>query len=140
MEQLGYQAESGPWRNCYLNGADELRHGVKTGRQAKNSGDLARCMDSRMMLDYLGILIDGEQAEDKDIKLNLAITDTQEKFCVHLIHGALLVYPKIHEKDARARNEDLQAKLIQIDGDPHCIAELTETITDFDKRFAIIEP
>ena len=51
------------------------------------------------MLDYLGILIDGEQAEDKDIKLNLAITDTQEKFCVHLIHGALLVYPKIHEKD-----------------------------------------
>lgn len=154
LEQLGYQAESGPWRNCYLNGVDELRHGVKTGRQAKNSGDLARCMDSRMMLDYLGILIDGEQAEDKDIKLNLAITDTQEKFCVHLIHGALLVYPKIHEKDARAtltmprmglaamlsRNEDLQAKLIQIDGDPHCIAELTETITDFDKRFAIIEP
>lgn len=107
-----------------------------------------------MMLDYLGILIDGEQAEDKDIKLNLAITDTQEKFCVHLIHGALLVYPELHEKDARAtltmprmglaamltRNVDLQAKLIQIDGDPHCIAELTETITDFDKRFAIIEP
>ena len=65
LEQLGYQAESGPWRNCYLNGADELRHGVKTGRQAKNSGDLARCMDSRMMLDYLGILIDGEQAAEE---------------------------------------------------------------------------
>ena len=41
LEQLGYQAESGPWRNCYLNGADELRHGVKTGRQARSSGDLA---------------------------------------------------------------------------------------------------
>ena len=72
------------WRNCYLNGADELA--TESNRPAgENSGDLARCMDSRMMLDYLGILIDGEQAEDKDIKLNLAITDTQEKFCVHLI-------------------------------------------------------
>ena len=39
-----------------------------------------------------------------------------------------------------SRNGDLQAKLIQIDGDPNCIAELTEAITDFDKRFAIIEP
>ncbi len=29
---------------------------------------------------------------------------------------------------------------ILIDGNPHCIAELTETITDFDKRFVIIEP
>ena len=67
---------------------------------------------------------------------------------MHLIHGALLVYPKIHEKDARAtltmprmglaailsRNGGIaQAKLIQIDGDPNCIAELTEAITDFDK-------
>jgi alkyl sulfatase BDS1-like metallo-beta-lactamase superfamily hydrolase len=29
LEQMGYQAESGPWRGFYLTGADELRHGVK---------------------------------------------------------------------------------------------------------------
>lgn len=29
LEQLGYQAESGPWRNFYLTGAQELRSGVK---------------------------------------------------------------------------------------------------------------
>jgi alkyl sulfatase BDS1-like metallo-beta-lactamase superfamily hydrolase len=28
LEQLGYQAESGPWRNFYLTGAKELREGV----------------------------------------------------------------------------------------------------------------
>ena len=28
LEQLGYQAESGPWRNFYLTGAKELRDGV----------------------------------------------------------------------------------------------------------------
>jgi alkyl sulfatase BDS1-like metallo-beta-lactamase superfamily hydrolase len=28
LTQLGYQAESGPWRNFYLTGAKELRDGV----------------------------------------------------------------------------------------------------------------
>ena len=28
LEQLGYQAEAGPWRNFYLTGAKELRDGV----------------------------------------------------------------------------------------------------------------
>ncbi|MCH1940663.1 alkyl/aryl-sulfatase [Holdemania massiliensis] len=154
MEQMGYQAESGPWRNCYLNGADELRHGVRSGRQAKNSGDLARCMDSRMMLDYWGILIDGQRAENLDIKLNLMITDTQQRYCVHLIHGALLVYPDIHESDADAtltmprlglaalltRPATLQDKGIQIDGDAECLTRIMEVMVDFDRRFAIIEP
>lgn len=27
LEQLGFQAESGPWRNFYLTGAQELRKG-----------------------------------------------------------------------------------------------------------------
>lgn len=31
LEQLGYQAESGPWRNFYLTGAKELREGVTKG-------------------------------------------------------------------------------------------------------------
>ncbi|EWF66012.1 beta-lactamase domain-containing protein [Klebsiella michiganensis] len=31
LEQLGYQAESGPWRNFYLTGAQELRNGVVKG-------------------------------------------------------------------------------------------------------------
>ena len=29
-EQMGYQAESGPWRSVYLQGAFELRNGVPT--------------------------------------------------------------------------------------------------------------
>ena len=28
LEQLGYQAEAATWRNAYLLGAQELRHGV----------------------------------------------------------------------------------------------------------------
>jgi alkyl sulfatase BDS1-like metallo-beta-lactamase superfamily hydrolase len=32
LEQMGYQAESGPWRNFYLTGAKELREGLKSSR------------------------------------------------------------------------------------------------------------
>ena len=28
LEQMGYQAESATWRNAFLYGAQELRHGV----------------------------------------------------------------------------------------------------------------
>ena len=28
LEQLGYQSEAGTWRNLYLTGAQELRHGT----------------------------------------------------------------------------------------------------------------
>lgn len=31
LEQLGYAAESATWRNAYLLGASELRHGVSSG-------------------------------------------------------------------------------------------------------------
>ena len=53
LEQLGYQAESGPWRNFYLTGAKELREGVKklpTPNTA--SPDTVRAMTLEMFFDY----------------------------------------------------------------------------------------
>lgn len=34
LEQPGYQAESGPWRNFHLTGAEELRYGVDSSAGA----------------------------------------------------------------------------------------------------------
>ena len=52
LEQLGYQAESGPWRNFYLTGAKELRdgvnklptpeHGQPRYREGDDAGDVLR--------------------------------------------------------------------------------------------------
>ncbi len=33
LEQLGYQAESGTWRNAYLTAAKELREGMETDKK-----------------------------------------------------------------------------------------------------------
>lgn len=49
LEQLGYQAESGPWRNFYLTGAQELRNGVVKGPTPNTaSPDTVRAMTPEM--------------------------------------------------------------------------------------------
>ena len=59
LEQLGYQAESGPWRSAYLCAAQELRNGTNTDDATRSSGngDVFLHMTPDMILDYLGILL-----------------------------------------------------------------------------------
>ena len=45
LEQLGYQAESGPWRNFYLTAAQELRHGVRPAADAEHREPRHRARD-----------------------------------------------------------------------------------------------
>lgn len=53
LEQLGYQAESGPWRNFYLTGAQELRNGVVKGPTPNTaSPDTVRAMTPEMFFDF----------------------------------------------------------------------------------------
>ncbi len=54
-EQMGYQAESGPWRSVYLQGAYELRKGVPDAATTNTaSPDTIEAMPPEMMFDYLG--------------------------------------------------------------------------------------
>ncbi|WP_037607524.1 alkyl sulfatase dimerization domain-containing protein [Streptacidiphilus rugosus] len=61
LEQLGYQAESGPWRDFYLTGAQELRHGTPQlpGLRSPLPPDVLRGMPGAMLLDYLAVRLDG---------------------------------------------------------------------------------
>ena len=64
LEQLGYQAESGAWRNAYLMGAAELRKGNLSGlaRTANGLGSAMKEMTVDMLLDYISILTDANAA------------------------------------------------------------------------------
>ncbi|WP_214319393.1 alkyl/aryl-sulfatase [Nonomuraea sediminis] len=70
LEQLGYQAESGPWRNYYLAAAQELRYrpvpAPKGKKKAKAhsiiSDDVIDAMPLEMVFDYMGIRLDGPAA------------------------------------------------------------------------------
>jgi alkyl sulfatase BDS1-like metallo-beta-lactamase superfamily hydrolase len=64
LEQLGYQAESGPWRNVYLVGAHELRYGVSPLLKSKPiSEDVVSAMTLDQYFDYLGLRFNAPKAE-----------------------------------------------------------------------------
>jgi alkyl sulfatase BDS1-like metallo-beta-lactamase superfamily hydrolase len=78
-EQLGYQAESGPWRSVYLQGAFELRNGVPTSGGTKTDGpDVIRAMTPEMVFDYLAIRLNYEKAEGADFSIQVDFTDLGE--------------------------------------------------------------
>lgn len=103
FEQLAYQSESSIWRNAYLQGAFELRNGIKDRSKAEvKNRDLLVKMAPAYILEYLGIAVDGEKAADKDIGYNFIFLDSngdvREKYYVHLYEGTLLAYPD-HQSD-----------------------------------------
>lgn len=90
LEQLGYQAESGPWRNFYLTGAQELRHGVQKGiTPSTQSADIAMQMSLDQLFDYLAIRLNGQRAADKQMALHFDFTDTNQQYTVTVKNGVL---------------------------------------------------
>ncbi len=90
LEQLGYQAESGPWRDFYLTGAQELRHGHPQMTVSSTAApDTVAAMTTEMLLDYLGVRIDGLAAAERTWAIDLTATDRDERWRVGIEHGAL---------------------------------------------------
>ncbi|GHV82108.1 alkyl sulfatase [Spirochaetia bacterium] len=90
LEQLGYQAESAPWRNAFLSGAWELRHhGVKHDAQANVKSDVAAAMDITNIFDFLAVRLDGLKAEGKELTINFDFTDIERRFVLKLENSVL---------------------------------------------------
>jgi alkyl sulfatase BDS1-like metallo-beta-lactamase superfamily hydrolase len=90
LEQMGYQAESGPWRNFYLTGAKELRDGVaKMPAPNTASPDTIRAMSLDLFFDFLGMRLNGPEADGKRIVLNFDFTDVRQKYMIEMVHGVL---------------------------------------------------
>jgi alkyl sulfatase BDS1-like metallo-beta-lactamase superfamily hydrolase len=102
LEQLGYQAESGPWRNFYLSGAQELRNGVqKLPTPNTASPDTVRAMTPEMFFDYLAVHINGEKAANAHALLNFDFGKDGGKYKVELENGVLN-----HTANSSADNAD----------------------------------
>lgn len=90
LEQQGYQAESGPWRNFYLTGAKELREGV-TELPTPNtaSPDTVRAMSLDLFFDYLGVRLNSQKAGDAKLTFNFDFGDKDGKYLIQLENGVL---------------------------------------------------
>ena len=153
LEQLGYQAESGAWRNAYLMGAAELRKGNLSGlaRTANGLGSAMKEMTVDMLLDYISILTDANAAQNDDVTLNLIVTDVNEKFYVTRKNGILLSYSGENRPDAQATvtckrlqllalMQGQQAGQVQVSGDATAMKRLLAYASKFEKTFNVIEP
>ena len=103
LEQLGYQAESGPWRNFYLTGAQELRNGVqKLPTPNTASPDTVKAMSPEMFFDYLGVHINGEKAASAKAVFNIDLGSDGGKYKLELENGVLNHTAGAQAKDADA--------------------------------------
>ena len=92
FEQLGYLAESAPWRNAYLLAAQDLRRSDRAnGRHVPAiTPPLLHAMPIADVFDYLGTRVDGPRAGAlRPIVINWTFTDTHESLTSTLQHGAL---------------------------------------------------
>lgn len=134
LEQLGYQAESGPWRDFYLTGAQELRHGhPQLGISSTAAPDTVAAMTTEMLLDYLGVRIDGLAAATRTWAIDLTATDRDERWRVGIergaLHGIRLESGPEGLPDADVAIEADHAPLAQLLFSPDPVAELA-TLAD----------
>ncbi|MDR0770897.1 MAG: MBL fold metallo-hydrolase [Burkholderiales bacterium] len=104
MEQLGYQAENATWRNFYLTGAQELRHGKAISPQSNEpSWDTLLAMPTPMLLDFMGVRLEAERAYGKTIGLNFILQrDNQEE-----AYSVTLQNSVINNRAEHLRNADV---------------------------------
>lgn len=93
-EQLGYQSEAATWRNSYLTAAAELRNGPPTQGVTRASFiEMLAQTPTERFLEAMAAGLRGPDAEGKDIKINLVLSDSKESY-VMWIENAVLHYKR----------------------------------------------
>ncbi len=159
-EQLGYQAESGPWRNFYLSGAQELRVGTqKVDMSSSVSADMIKGMTTELYFNYLGMQFKGTENADLKYNFNIDLTDVNEKVGLIVSNGAVMprigmfiadnVTATIHIKRSdldrvtlkQISFEDLiKDGSLKIDGDQEAYFNFLSKLDEFEFWFNIVEP
>lgn len=158
LEQLGFQAEAGPWRNFYLTGAQELRGGrsarLASGPQA---APLLAAMTVDMVFDLLGARLDGPRAAGEAVAIGWRFPDIAEEWTLRLEHSALNAWPVMDDDvdatltmsrptltavlaDPTSIGAALEDGSLTIDGDAGALGRLFALLEQPDMAFNIVEP
>jgi alkyl sulfatase BDS1-like metallo-beta-lactamase superfamily hydrolase len=158
LEQLGYQAESGPWRNFYLSGAQELRNGVaKLPTPNTASPDTVRAMSADLFFDYLGVRLNSERAGNAHVKLNFEFGKDGNYF-VELENGVLNHTANMKANDADATltlsrdalndiilqktklDDAISSGVVKVSGDRAKLNNVVSYLDNFEFWFNIVTP
>ncbi len=150
-DKLGYGAENGTWRNFYLMGALELRHGAIPPSLSLASPDLIQALTVEQLFDSIAIRVNGPKAWSQALTIDWDFTDQSTRHRMTLSNGAL-----IHWSDPAPGGADLTLTLtkpqllamlagqglegIQTKGDPGVLQRLLGLLDTPDPGFAIVTP
>ncbi|WP_444887192.1 alkyl/aryl-sulfatase [Microbulbifer sp. JMSA008] len=158
FEQLGYQAESGIWRNFYLSGARELRHGVEFREEMQPPEEIVARVPLQLLFDAMAVRLNGEKAAEADIRLNIEMTDNKNKYLVVVKNGVLHGYPDRHSEDPSASlalsSTDLRLMFsglvgaptmikegrLKVRGNPLALIQFGRLFDKFDRNFNLVTP
>jgi len=102
-DQLGYQAESGPWRDVYLSAALELRHGPPDqGLNIAAMADVLRQTPVRRFFDSMAVRLNGPDAEGVTLSVNFVFTDLGESYLLDIGNAVLHHRPSTPDSPADA--------------------------------------
>ncbi len=148
LEQLAYGAENGTWRNAFLAGATELRHG-SFGTPATFSPDLLLALAPEQVFDAIAIRVNGPRAWDETLSVGIQLTDAGEAYRLDLRNGVLV------HRSAPAEGADVVLRLpraalvgilagrmdgVAVEGDPAVLGRLLAVLDEPDPGFAIVTP
>lgn len=156
LEQLGYQAESAIWRNAYIQGATELRHGTPLASDYQFiSVDIVSAMTLDLILDFLAIKYDGIKCQDDDFTFNVKLTDSLEQAHV-MVRNSVINYRLADAENAlpeaditisaaklgfvKMLNTNALTDETQIEGDSEQFVSFLENTDTFTRDFGIVLP
>jgi len=153
LEQLGYQAESGPARNAYLVGAMELRSKEPVHAMNMISADVISAMSINQLLDYIAVRLNSQKADGEDFRMNMIINDTGESALIQ-VNNSVLVYWIDEHSDEAALTVHMPRKTLEqlaldpsvppanvtIEGDASVFEGFVGMLDLFDPSFNIVLP
>jgi alkyl sulfatase BDS1-like metallo-beta-lactamase superfamily hydrolase len=158
LEQMGYQAESGPWRNFFLMGAQELRTGRIARQPVHLSGGMVRNMPISLVLDAIAVRLNGPRAVGVEARINVVDTVDGMQYSVWLQNAVLhhrvddhFADPELTvtaEHDVLAGilfglvplDDAVGSGLATADGDRDALARVHAVLDHFDQAFPIVTP
>ncbi|MER5960580.1 alkyl sulfatase dimerization domain-containing protein [Streptomyces sp. NPDC001893] len=157
FEQLGYGAENGVWRNIYLSGATELREGTFGTPTVSASADVISALTPEMLFDTIAIQVNGPQAWDEKLTIDIIVTDANKQYRLRLANGALTYSAAPQNGDAdvtltttartlpalatgKLTADGLAKAGIEVTGDASALSRLTAVLDPGDPDFSIVTP
>ncbi len=154
LEQLAYGAENATWRNFFMSGATELRHGNFGTAVTATSMSMLNQLTPEQIFDSFALRVDGPRSWDLNIAIDISFADLAANYRLALRNG-VLVYRKVAADSATANvtvKLDSKSRLLavamgdftspglEIAGDQTALQAFLGVLDQSDQNFDIVTP